>query len=153
MAWVLPGGAASEMSCAVTSIAFVNTVAHQRVSGLVLDAVRPGCPRRLARRDSGPDWSRRTSAALRSSLAAEAASVTVSDLFRSAGVRHAVLKGCATAQLDYPDPAMRVTGDVDVLIGRDDYALALAPSKAPGSTGWRRRSGRAGNGATARTSR
>jgi hypothetical protein len=74
----------------------------------------------------------------------------VSDLFRSAGIRHAMLKGCATAQLDYPDPAMRVTGDVDVLIGRDDCALAIATLEGAGlhrmapafRTGWERRYGK-----------
>ncbi len=148
MAWALPGCLRTEVPVGEVD-RFVNTVMHQRVSGLVLEAVGSGA---LA---GWPDEVRARLveahlAALRSSLAAEAASVVVSDLFRSAGIRHAVLKGCATAQLDYPDPAMRVTGDVDVLIGRDDYAPALATLEGAGlhrmapafRAGWERRYGK-----------
>ncbi len=150
MAWVLPGGPRERVPVGGADV-FVNTVAHQRVSGLVLEAFdqgafadwpdEPGLRPRLVETHLG---------ALRSSLAAEAASVTVSDLFRSAGVRHAVLKGCATAQLDYADPALRVTGDVDVLIGRGDYARALGALEGAGlqrmapafRAGWERRYGK-----------
>ena len=148
MAWALPGCERTEVPVGDVD-RFVNTVMHQRVSGLVLAAADSGAL------TGWPDGIRPRLvdahlAALRSSLAAEAASVVVSDLFRSAGVRHAVLKGCATAQLDYPDPATRVTGDVDVLIGRDDYALALATLEGAGlhrmapafRTGWERRYGK-----------
>ena len=150
MAWVLPGGPCERVPVGDVD-ALVNTVAHQRVSGLVLEAFdqgafadwpdKPGLRPRLVETHLG---------ALRSSLAAEAASVAMSVLFRSAGVRHAVLKGCATAQLDYPDPALRVTGDVDVLIGRDDHARAIATLEHAGlhrmapafRTGWERRYGK-----------
>jgi hypothetical protein len=148
MSWMLPGGRRQQVRLTDPD-RFVNTVVHQRVSGLVLDAFDQGA---LA---DAPDDLRlglveAHLAALRSSLAAEAASVTASELLRSAGVRHAVLKGCATAQLDYPDPAMRVTGDVDVLIGRDDCSLAIAALEAAGlhrlapafRTGWERRYGK-----------
>ena len=128
---------------------FVGTVMHQRVSGLVLEAVDSGA---LAGwpDDVRPRLVDAHLAALRSSLAAEAASVGVSDLFNSAGIRHAVLKGCATAHLDYPDPAMRVTGDVDVLIARDDCGHAIATLESAGHqrmapafrTGWERRYGK-----------
>jgi hypothetical protein len=148
MAWALPGCSRTEVSpCDLDR--FVNTVAHQRVSGLVLEAFDAGA---LA---GWPDETRSRLvdvhlAALRSSLAAEAASVTASELLRSAGVRHAVLKGCATAQLDYPDPALRVTGDVDVLIGRDDHTRAISTLEDAGlhrmapafRTGWERRYGK-----------
>ncbi len=148
MAWMLPGGRREEVSVGDVDL-FVNTVIHQRVSGLVLEAFDQGALVGL-HEDLRPRLVEAQLAALRSSLAAEAASVTVSDLFRAAGVRHAVLKGCATAQLDYPDPAMRVTGDVDVLIGRDDYALAIDTLEGDGlhrmapafRTGWERRYGK-----------
>jgi hypothetical protein len=148
MAWMLPGGRRAEVPVSDLD-PFVNTVVHQRVSGLVLEAfdvgALAGCPDEIR-----PRLVQAHLSALRSSLAAEAASVMVSELFHSAGVRHAVLKGCATAQLDYPDPAMRVTGDVDVLIGRDDYARALATLEDAGlhrmapafRTGWERRYGK-----------
>ena len=148
MAWALPGCQRREVPHRDVD-RFVNTVAHQRVSGLVLEAFDAGG---LA---GWPDETRSRLvdvhlAALRSSLAAEAASVTASELLGSAGVRHAVLKGCATAQLDYPDPALRVTGDVDVLIARDHCSTAIAALEAAGlnrmapafRTGWERRYGK-----------
>ncbi len=130
MAWMLPGGRRTVVPVGDLD-RFVNTVAHQRVSGLVLEAFDQGAI------SGAPDDFRgrlveTQLAALRSSLAAEAASVEVSELFRSAGIRHAVLKGCATSQLDYPDPAMRVTGDVDVLIRRSDHGLAIATLERSG---------------------
>jgi hypothetical protein len=148
MAWALPGTRRTELPARDLD-RFVGTVANQRVSGLVVAAARAGA---LA---GWPDdtWPRLVDtdlAALRSSLTAEAASVTVSEVLASAGIRHAVLKGCATAQLDYPDPAMRVTGDVDVLISRTDYSPALAALEGAGlrrimpavRTGWERRYGK-----------
>jgi hypothetical protein len=148
MAWALPGARRRELPARDVE-QFITTVAHQRVSGLVVAAARAGA---LA---GWPDvtWDRLVDAdlaALRSSLTAEAASVTVSELLASAGIRHALLKGCATAQLDYPDPAMRVTGDVDVLINRADHSPALAALGGAGlrrvmpavRAGWERRYGK-----------
>ena len=148
MAWMLPGGSCEQVAVGDAN-ELVNTVVHQRVSGLVLEALDQGA---IVGSDDDlrPRLVEAHLAALRSSLAAEAASVTMSDLFRSMGIRHAVLKGCATAQLDYPDPAMRVTGDVDVLIGRDDYKVAIEALEGAGlhrmapafRTGWERRYGK-----------
>jgi hypothetical protein len=103
MAWMLPGGRREAVEVRDMD-SFLGAVAHQRVSGLVLEAFDQGAIAG-APDDVRPRLVETHLAALRSSLAAEAASVEVSDLFRSVGIRHAVLKGCATAQLDYPDPA------------------------------------------------
>ena len=54
------------------------------------------------------------------------------------------------AQLDYPDPAMRVTGDVDVLVSRSDHGRAIATLERSGRhrmapafrEGWERRYGK-----------
>ena len=43
----------------------------------------------------------------------------------SAGVDHAVLKGVATAHLDYASPAMRQFGDVDILVRPADVSRTL----------------------------
>jgi hypothetical protein len=103
---------------------FVAAVAEQRISGLVVAAATAG-----ALHTSTPRLTEQLHAthleALRTSLAVEAASVEVSTLLDRAGIRHALLKGCATARLDYPDPSLRITGDVDVLVDRSSYAAAL----------------------------
>jgi hypothetical protein len=125
LATVLPGAHGSVRSPPVDPRWLVDHVAHQRVSGLAMLALDAG---------AGGVRSAEISEllepvhleALRTSLAAEAASVEVHELFDAAGVAHAVLKGCATAQLDYADPAQRITGDLDVLIARSDYDVALA---------------------------
>ena len=80
MPWMLPGGRREAVPVLDMDV-FVGTTMHQRVSGLVLEAFDQGA---LA---DPPDETRprlveAQLAALRSSLAAEAASVTVSELFR-----------------------------------------------------------------------
>jgi hypothetical protein len=124
MAWVLPGCRRQVVPPGDLD-RFVGAVAHQRVSGLVLEAFDGGALERW------PDGLRDRLVeiqldGLRMSLAVEAASVRVADLLHAASIRFAVLKGCATAHLDYDDPALRITGDVDLLIARDDLPVVLA---------------------------
>lgn len=42
------------------------------------------------------------------------------------GIEFRVLKGAAVARLDYPDPAWRSFGDVDILVRSSDYDAAVA---------------------------
>lgn len=44
----------------------------------------------------------------------------------TAGVRARVLKGPAVAQLDYPDPALRLFVDVDLIVRSDEFDRAVA---------------------------
>lgn len=57
-------------------------------------------------------------------LRAEAESIRVVALLRSASVECVVLKGLAVAHLDYPDPAQRSTTDVDLLVRGVDIERA-----------------------------
>lgn len=50
------------------------------------------------------------------------------------GVQCAVLKGAATAHLDYADPALRQFGDVDLLVSPEDLPRAIELLSV---TGWR----------------
>jgi hypothetical protein len=54
-------------------------------------------------------------------------------LFRSADVEYRVLKGSALAHLDYPDPALRSFGDVDVLVPAESFDTAVRVVAAQGS--------------------
>jgi hypothetical protein len=65
--------------------------------------------------------------ALTGVLRLEAQLLEVADIFDGAGVRFRVLKGSAVAHLDYPDPAWRCFGDLDLLIPPDamDDAIGL----------------------------
>jgi hypothetical protein len=58
--------------------------------------------------------------------------VAVSTMLEADGVRSAVLKGPATAHLDYPDPSWREFADVDLLIEPDQRADATAALVAAG---------------------
>ena len=42
----------------------------------------------------------------------------------AAGIEFRVLKGCATAHLDYPDPSLRLTSDVDLLVRQGQLGAA-----------------------------
>src|SRR5262245_1932953 len=58
--------------------------------------------------------------------------LAVVGLFAEHGIRCAVLKGGATAHLDYPDPSWREVGDIDVLIEPEDRVRALELLAAEG---------------------
>lgn len=58
----------------------------------------------------------------------------VADVLAAADVPLAVLKGAATAHLDYKDPAQRQIGDVDLLVAPSDFGRARAAIE---QAGWR----------------
>lgn len=60
------------------------------------------------------------------SMRVERAAVRVAGALDAADVPFLVLKGLATAHLDYPNPSWREVGDVDVLISPDDATRADA---------------------------
>jgi hypothetical protein len=64
--------------------------------------------------------------------------LTVAERFDAASIPFAVLKGPAVAHLDYPDPARRAYGDVDVLVPSARIDRAVACLEATGSRRSRR---------------
>ena len=62
---------------------------------------------------------------LRACVVVEALLVRLAMRLDAGGVRWAVTKGSAIAHLDFPDPALRLFADVDVVIHPDDWAIAL----------------------------
>lgn len=76
----------------------------------------------------------------------------VTDALTSEGIECRILKGLATAELDYSQPAWRHTGDVDVLIALDDLERATDQILSLGATPMIKRStnGRLLKGATFR---
>ncbi|MFW6041801.1 MAG: nucleotidyltransferase family protein, partial [Guyparkeria sp.] len=59
-------------------------------------------------------------------LTLEATLLRVADLLDEAGVPFRVLKGLAVVHLDYPDPALREFGDLDLLIRPADLDRTIA---------------------------
>ncbi|HEY3724977.1 MAG TPA: nucleotidyltransferase family protein, partial [Acidimicrobiia bacterium] len=64
--------------------------------------------------------------AMRLCVLLERALLDVAARFETAGIMYRVLKGPAVAHLDYPDPAHRAFGDVDVLVASSAYDDAMA---------------------------
>jgi len=64
--------------------------------------------------------------ALVSVLTLEATLLRVAESLERAGVPFRVLKGPAVAHLDYPDPAFRDFGDIDLLIHPNDFDRSIA---------------------------
>lgn len=59
------------------------------------------------------------------SVALEARCGAIVELFDHEGIATRVLKGLAVAQLDYPDWALRLTSDIDLLVKGDDIHRAI----------------------------
>lgn len=62
---------------------------------------------------------------LGSQLRVETTSMRVIDALLDAGIDFRVVKGMATAYLDYPNPALRTFGDLDLLVRRTDMSRAI----------------------------
>jgi hypothetical protein len=108
-------------------------VSHERIAGLLVAAVGGGLPVTVAQ---GIEANRTHRAAVMADLRIENAVLELAELLDSAGVRWRLIKGLAAARLLYPDPAMRSTGDVDVLIHPDDFDRAVALIRAVGGAAW-----------------
>jgi len=92
-----------------------------------------------------PLWHKRTQAAAfaRPRLDAALAYITqkaaveeIDALFEREGLRYAVIKGVATRELTYENPALRLCGDIDVLVAPDQR---LAAARALTGLGYRLR--------------
>ncbi len=144
-AWRLVAGPAVPiaMPSDVDASSFGQLAERHRVTGVVLDALDHGA---LTAVPAGlvDDIAPRHHALLHTSLAAEANMLAIVDVLRHAGVDVRVIKGLSTAHLDHDDPALRVTGDADLLVPvgqmtRSSEVLlplanpvALVPDRRPG---------------------
>lgn len=97
---------------------------RHRILGILGTAVRDGAfPVTDGQRD---DVERHWVGWLAHSVRLERLLLDVDDVLAEAGIRSIVLKGMALAHLDYPEPAMRVFGDLDLLI--EPHAFTRAAS-------------------------
>lgn len=142
----LPG---APMTSATAGIDTVAAAVTHRVQGLLWRAIAGG---RVSADEATSAAARDAHlAALRTCLLAEETAVLACSALDGGGVAARVLKGAAVARLDHDDPAERVFGDADVLIGRADHARALTAlsgagfvrSEPPIRAWWERRFGKA----------
>ncbi len=57
-------------------------------------------------------------------LAQRTALIHIDQLFEAAGISYAVMKGAHVRECAYPDPSLRLTGDIDVLVTAPDRRCA-----------------------------
>jgi hypothetical protein len=71
-------------------------------------------------------------AALRAAVSLEAVVVRTAAVLDASEVRYRLTKGAAVAHLDYPDPAVRTFGDVDLVVHPEDWTAALGSLEGAG---------------------
>lgn len=128
--WGLNGGPTAPASLPpdVSADQIADIVQHHRITGVALDALSSNAVTRGVHTSEFDklvaEISTRHLRLLQQSLMAEADLIRVARCLNGAGIDHRVLKGLATAHLDYPDPALRVTSDADVLVSGDQLGAA-----------------------------
>lgn len=132
----------------------LTAVSEQRLTGLLWAAIVSGAfPATSAQADRVRELHRSRLAGV---LVLERLLVDTVDRLSAEGVPVRVLKGAAMAHLDYPDPAQRTFGDIDLLVPGDAFDEAV---RVLGAAGCRRQfpeprpgfDGRFGKGASLRT--
>lgn len=103
---------------------FLMQVRRQRLSGLAWKAAWDGM---LPLTDGQAELLRELHArALAGCLVLEELACTVDAELSDRGIAVRVLKGPASAHLDYEDPQQRIFGDVDILVSGDDFDQSVA---------------------------
>lgn len=102
----------------------LGNVSSQRLDGLAARAMADGV---LATTDEQTaELMEREARAAASVLRLERALIETCEVLERAGVPVRVLKGSAVAHLDYPDPALRLFGDMDVLLPSEHVDEGIA---------------------------
>jgi len=129
LADLLPNGTSTSDSIAPTPIgasessALVTLCQNNRLAPILGDAVHTG---QLILADQAlPELATSIEHYLASQLRVECAGMAVIDTLIRNGVDFRMLKGMATAHLDYPNPAMRPTGDLDILVQPKDIPAVI----------------------------
>lgn len=104
---------------------------RDRLTPLLARAVADGAMAATARQEGQATAAHEQ--AMRLCLLLERSLLATSAGFEDSGIMYRVLKGPAVAHLDYPDPALRAFGDVDVLVASSAYEDAMAQLRAGGA--------------------
>jgi hypothetical protein len=113
--------------------ALLVTVAAERVTGFLAQAVLGGFPVTDQQHDAALAIHR---TAVMTDLRIEQAVMGLARLFEQERVRWRLVKGLAAARLLYDDPALRSTGDVDVLVHPSDFPRAVEAIRSGGGSSW-----------------
>lgn len=130
----LPGVAAPPIDSGDDLVTLLPWAAEHRLVGLLYEAA-------LLAGQRVDEIDRAHLAILRQVLAVEAEAGRAIEVLRNAGTEPVVFKGVAAAHLDFENPGNRSFYDVDVLLARVDFGVALDALEA---AGWRRLESRLG---------
>jgi putative nucleotidyltransferase-like protein len=108
----------------------METVRHERITGLLMSAILDGALPATAEQTEEAVLAHRAS--MVTALALEASLVTTAALLDEASIDYRVLKGTGVAHLDYPDPALRSFGDIDLLVRSSQFDDAVEALVAVG---------------------
>lgn len=126
-AYGLPGAVQALPSAPLEDAAWrslVGQVRHQRLAGHLVHALADGAlPVSTEQRD---EVERLHADAMLQVLRLERLLIDTVELLARVGVRAVALKGSALAHTAYPDPALRVFGDVDLLVSSEAFDDAVA---------------------------
>ena len=111
---------------------FLGQVSAQRLDGLAARAVADGAV--AVTEAQATELSERETRAAGWAVLLERALIETATTLQGAEVPVRVLKGSAVARLDYPDPALRLFGDVDVLMPSDHVERGIAALVVAGCT-------------------
>lgn len=108
----------------------LSLVRAHRIAGQLAEAVATGAlPTDDIQREQAQDLHL---SAMEMCLLLEDDLLRTASLLDGAGIEYRVLKGPAHAHLDYPDPSLRVFGDIDLLVQGEDFDAAVAALVAEG---------------------
>jgi hypothetical protein len=141
--WPAPGPAVAAHGLTATTLALPDVAVdppawaslmavarHERITGLLVGAIFDGALPTTAEQTEEAELAHRAS--MVTALALEATLVRTGSLLEAAGIDYRVLKGTGVAHLDYPDPALRSFGDVDLLVRSSQFDDAVAALVASG---------------------
>jgi hypothetical protein len=102
----------------------IDSVLSERLEGHLASAIADGSlPATVSQ---SREASLRHIDAMALAVTLESTLLEAADLFDDASIDFRVLKGSASAHLDYPDPASRVFGDIDLLVRGEQFDEAAA---------------------------
>jgi hypothetical protein len=138
--WVLAHQLAPGARCPLTAPldapfwdTLLSVVSDQRIAGHLAAAIDAGLPVTAAQREAALSAHR---AAVMADLGIEQAVLGLADLLDLGGIEWRLIKGLVAARLLYRDPALRSTGDVDVVIRPGHFTEAVALVHAKGGASW-----------------
>lgn len=110
----------------------IDSAVAERTVALLASAARTGLIELTT--EQRAELSDRHEQAMRVCVALERVTLEVHAAFAAAGIDARLLKGSAVAHLDYPDPAFRAFGDIDLLVPSSSYEEAVKILELSGAT-------------------